>query len=80
MTGCESKMATTRSREDQTGKVESLAVERDDGITKPKRSRMASVERRSQETDQSKHEVNGSRTEEGVGHKLPKDSRMTGFL
>ena len=35
MTGCESKMATTRSREGQTGKVESLAVEKDDGIEKP---------------------------------------------
>ena len=79
MTGCESKMATTRSREDQTGKVESLAVERDDGITKTKRSRMASVERRSQETDQSKHVVNGLRTEGGVGQKLLTDWRMTGF-
>ena len=81
MTGCESKMAMTRSRNDQTGtgKVESLAVERDDGITKTKRSRMASVERRSQETDQSKHVVNGLRTEGGVGQKLLTDWRMTGF-
>src|SRR5699024_12782759 len=38
-----------------------------------KRSRVANVGRRSEETDQSKHEVNGSRTEEGVGQKLPKD-------
>ena len=48
--------------------------------SKTKRSRVGSVGRRSQETDQSKHEVNGSRTEEGVGQKLPKDSRLTGFL
>ena len=51
-----------------------------DNTSETKRSWMASVGRRSQETDQSKHEVNGSRTEEGVGQKLPKDSRLTGFL
>src|SRR5699024_6095307 len=41
--------------------------------SKTKRNRVASVGWRSEETDQSKHEVNCSRTEEGVCQKLPKD-------
>ena len=48
------------------GKVESLPVGREYGIPITKRSRMASLDGRSQETGQSKHEVNGQVTDEGV--------------
>ena len=65
----------------RTGKVESLAGRREDGIPKTKRTRMASgcLEKRSHQADQSNHEENGSRTEGEMGKKLPNDSWMTGF-
>ena len=53
--------------------MESLPVGREDGIPITKRSRMASLDGRSQETGQSKHEVNGQVTDEGVS-----ENRKTG--
>ena len=70
-------MITIRSGQDQTGTgkrdlesrylmMEETAAQLSDSTTKTKRSRMLSLEGRSQETGQSKHEVNGQATNEGV--------------
>ena len=84
--GCESRMATIRSGQDQTGTgkgelesrflmMEKTATQLSDSTRKTKHS----LEGRSQETGQSKHELNGEGTDGVVSEKLPKDWRMTGF-